>query len=126
MTGANKQNDEELLRQCIAVYNRALDQNRDRFPFKQVLGAAQLIGQNRDIRIDFAEGQQSSYAMIFDGKNLSLHEQAPAEHFNISWQVERSYLEEMLSHPQSYIDNPANLDWDWLYVKPEEPYCKAS
>jgi hypothetical protein len=29
--------------------------------------------------------------------------------------INRSYMEEVVAHPEEYIKNPAKIDWDWLH-----------
>ena len=36
---------------------------------------------------------------------------------NVAWRVSQKYLKKVCEHPQTYIDNPARLDVDWLVSK---------
>ncbi|MCH2038371.1 MAG: hypothetical protein MK137_07260, partial [Rickettsiales bacterium] len=29
--------------------------------------------------------------------------------------VNMNYVEEVVAHPEGYINNPAKMDWDWLH-----------
>jgi hypothetical protein len=32
----------------------------------------------------------------------------------LTWKVSRSYLDEITRDPETYVENPAKLDWEWL------------
>ena len=60
--------DDDLMQRYLDVCNQALSKNKDRFPFKQILGAAQDAERERKIEV-IVSGSLSGarYVMNIDG-----------------------------------------------------------
>lgn len=39
----------------------------------------------------------------------------------IHWQIQPDYLQELVDNSLHYMSHPEQLDWHWLYAKPEKP-----
>ena len=111
--------DSTLFDRYLEICNQALLLNKDRFPFKQILGAGAKAGQNHlyDVRIENALEKGCFSMMLHDGR---LQAQAMQDKgcagccCSDKWRVTRQYLEEVVSRPDEYIVNPAKLDWGWM------------
>ena len=107
-----------LFREYIRICNEALEANKDCYPYPRVM--RQIEGRLCDhpvqvVIYDEHENQSEAvYDMVMEGQRLAIqppHKKPPVKH---PWLVSRHYLEEVTQHPQTYISNPAQLDWKWL------------
>lgn len=109
-----------LINRYVDVCNAALWRNRDRFPFKQILGAAQKAESGRLVEtVVEARGQkkQDSFVMTLDKGQIVVRPHGSCADCGCErrWIVHEDYLQDVIRHPDVYINNPARLDWDWLY-----------
>lgn len=114
----NSQEDRELFERYLAVCNEALRQNSGRFPFKQILaeaGRCATCGQAVEVLIVDDQPTQGICVTYGDDRRLMVsdpHAQAVPPR---KWKVTRSYLLNVIQNPGEYIDNPAKINWEWLY-----------
>jgi hypothetical protein len=111
----------DLFQQYIEICNAALRANKDRFPFKQILTAAQNQ-QNRPKNIEVAIVQdkpKAAYVIQMEADKISGKPHAACSDCTCEgqWRVTRTYLEDVIKNPEAYISNPAKIDWAWLYPK---------
>lgn len=108
-----------LICRFIDVYNEALARNKDRFPFKQILGAAEKAHKGKAIELDLLEDTKSlHYTLLFKGQRLAILPYiVPCDY---RWVMEKNEVENLINHAEEYIKNPAKLDWAWLYKKISE------
>lgn len=107
----------ELFQGYVDICNRALERNKDRFPFKQVLGAAQKAGTKRMVEVQIIDDRPGSDFLIRLVHNKIegvLSETRGDCRCGGRWRVARSYMEEVVRNPGPYIRNPARLDWEWM------------
>lgn len=116
---------EDLLMAYLSVCNRAIALNKDRFPFKQILGAARETGKNRliEVRIlndSLQEGESQSYVMTFEKDKIIAkpHESCVNCNCDGIWRVSIAYLVDVTKNAESYIENPAKINWEWLCGNP--------
>ena len=111
--------DMVLFQNYIEVCNRALAANKDRFPFKQILEAAQgrAVSPLVDVCVidDIAEPK---FTLHIERRKIIAEKHGPAETCacEAKWSIRKSYLEDVVNHPEEYIKNPALIDWDWMYA----------
>ncbi len=108
----------DLFQKYLEVCNRALEANRGRFPFKQILGAAKKQAAPRNVEVCIIDDHpEAAYVIHMDQDRIAgkLHEACVNCKCDGRWRVRRSYLEEVIKNPQTYIDNPAKIDWEWMY-----------
>ena len=113
---------DDLMKRYLEVCNQALTLNKDRFPFKQILGAAQQSEDGKVIEVTILGDLRSeSYAMTFDKQGLVAKPHASCDDCKCDrvWSVNQDYLEDVAKDPESYIQNPAKIDWEWMYDAPE-------
>lgn len=105
----------KLIEQYLDICRSAMAANKDRFPFKQIFAGLSDERVNRIVAVYIHE--ESSVLPLgikVRGGNFILEEGLPSSPCKI-WRVSREYLEQVLSEPLSYINNPAKIDWDWVY-----------
>lgn len=119
-------NEEELFRRYITICNESLDKNKDKFPFNHILKAVQTsdIDPSSHVRIVDDMGNKE-FGITLENNNVKLDKNTCGnkcgsclnrcrEHM---WIVKTSYLNEVISHRDFYIENPALLNWEWLNNK---------
>lgn len=108
----------ELINRYVHVCNQALLLNKNRFPFKQILGAAQISERGRVVEVNI-EDIIPRESFIFQLKKKGIIARPHGECLNCNcertWNVRRAYLEQVTDDPQSFIQNPAKIDWEWMY-----------
>ncbi len=110
-----------LMERYVDVCNQALALNCDRFPFKQILGAAKASECGKVIEVHVVdEAEQAVYAMAFGQNGLSAMRHADCKDCicDREWDVRTDYLTDVAKNPDLYIQNPAKIDWDWMYDSP--------
>ena len=108
----------DLMKRYLDVCNRALELNENRFPFKQILGAARKSECGKVIEVNIIDGKLgASYAMTFDKEGLAAEPHSSCSDCKCerAWSVSKDYLEDVARDPESYIQNPAKIDWEWMY-----------
>jgi hypothetical protein len=106
-----------LFASAIDVWNRAICENRDRFPFREVLPKCETALRGRTLGVRVHEGALkravAQFAIHFhDGLIHLVAEGDP--NADVVWEVSRDRLEEVVEDPEHYVDHPAKLDWDVL------------
>jgi hypothetical protein len=111
---------DSLMRRYLDVVNRALEAHRDEFPFEQIIEAGEKLAEDSEIGVSVYKtdpgNPHDSYTIAFSDERFELvaHGQ---ENPDIGWKVKEEYLEKVVDHPQRYIENPAKLDFDWLWSR---------
>ena len=109
---------DELVERYVDVCNRALDLNKDRFPFKQILGAAQVSEKESMIEVDVIDAVvEHSYAMTIKAGRIVVKPHGDCDDCGCDrkWPVTLSYLRDVVENPDAHISNPAIIDWGWIY-----------
>lgn len=115
---SNRSDKESLIKAYVDVCNRAISLNRDRFPFKQILGAARAAEKGRIIEVRIQEWPKRN-SFIFKIENdlilAELHSACGNCKCDRIWAVGEQYLKRVAGNPDPYIANPALIDWSWMY-----------
>lgn len=114
---------DHLIKRYLDVCNQALSFNENRFPFKQILGAAQDSECGKVIEVNITGGSSTaSYAMTFDKKGLMAKPHADCDSCQCDriWSVSEDYLQDVAKNPKIYIQNPAKINWEWMYDVTEQ------
>lgn len=109
---------QHILENYVAVCNEAMQANKDRFPFKQILGAAQRKERNQPVEVVLSDVHPPEiYVFRLQESGLGVQPHDTCENCDCirSWKTQLSYLRNVAQNPGEYIDNPAKLDWDWIY-----------
>ena len=109
---------DDLFQRYMAICNMALKQNENRFPFKQILGAAKNVTPKSGVEVLIIDDRPSDGNLVHlneSGKFQSLDESCKNCDCVGQWRVTRSYLEDVVNDPEKYISNPAKIDWEWMF-----------
>lgn len=113
-------NYDDLMERYLDVCNQALALNKERFPFKQIWGAAQESECGKVIEVNIADGfSKASYTMRFSKGRLVAEPHSKCQ-YDRKWTVSEHYLENVAKDPEEYIQNPAKIDWEWMYDAPAQ------
>ena len=110
--------DDLLIKSYVDVCNQALAAHSNKFPFKQILGAASQADRGKKIEVSlFGDGEGSSYVFTMEGSRIHVTPHGGCHNCNCDrkWQIEKEYLEQVKKDPMTYIQNPAKINWEWLY-----------
>ena len=107
---------ENIFQKYLEICNRAIEQNKDKFPYTEIWGA----------RFKALETEALLNAIVYDDRpklNLMLRltkdmkieivkkNEVPTEY---EWPFTYQYLKRVVDNPDEYIANPAKLEWGWL------------
>lgn len=107
-----------LFQQYLDVCNHALEANKDNFPFKYIIEAARKSADSRTIEVRVIDDRPSADIMIRmepDKITAEDHKACPNCRCDAKWSVNKSYLLDVVNNPDIYIQNPARINWDWMY-----------
>ncbi len=107
----------DLVMEYIEVCNAALYHNSQRFPYKQILGAAKSSAVEQPIEVNVQDwGHSESYVFTLSASGITAKPHGECTDCNCvrKWGVSKDYLEQVAQKPAEYISNPAKLNWDWL------------
>lgn len=107
----------------LDICNQALEANKERFPFKQILGAARRSEKHKNIEVCIlGDRNPISYVIKITDKKITakphpFRKDCACER---RWHVTRSYLEDVIKNAHQYIENPAKINWEWLQSTPDK------
>lgn len=122
----------ELVSAYLDVVNRAIAQNRDRVPYKQIVATgARLLGDRFiDIVVVGSEERElGRFTIELAGERLVFadagartdrgaeHGAGGVRHAELEWKVRSEHLEHVVSDPYPYVESPLKLDIDWLRTR---------
>lgn len=114
---------ETLFSKYIGIVNRAIAQNRDRVPYKQLFaGGEKLLGEHRvGVVVYDKAGSNMQFTIALDNARFTIvdreEEQGSTADTLIEWKVSVEHLEHVVANPQPYIESPIKLDLDWLETR---------
>lgn len=109
-----------LFREYLTVCNEALARNRGRELLESVFRLGERLLGGRDLGVAvYLEDPATPYDFFTvrwsEGQfDLVAHGRKEPE---LSWSVKRSYLEDVVADPETYVANPARLDWEWVLAR---------
>ena len=109
-----------LFTQYLNVVNRAIGENRDRFPYRQMLSMGERILGDKQIGVAIYKDDPSEphdwFTIAYGDGTFEIVEhgkKAP----KISWRVKQSHLEKVVADPEPFVESPIRLDLDWLRTR---------
>lgn len=105
-----------LIQSYLDVCNKSLSRNKTRFPFKQIFEAAIKYDHGRKIEVQIGE-HPDTYVLEFEDDSLTVKPHSKCKNCNCDghWRVDDNYLIDVVGNPEVYIDNPAKINWEWMY-----------
>lgn len=113
--------EKHLMQRYFEICNTALKLNKDRFPFKQILGLAAENGAGQKVQMNIIDNLNAEkYVVYIEDQTIKAepHVNCTDCHCVRKWDVETEYLRSVISEPERYIGNPAKIDWAWMYDQP--------
>ena len=105
---------DELFKSYLQVCNKAIEKNKDSFPYKQIWEASSKVLDDSAINIAIYDDRPIiSYSVRFNGGRISASKNEISQKEK-PWKVTYSYLKNVIDNPDEYIKHPAKLDWHWL------------
>lgn len=107
---------ERVFQQYLEIYNRAIEQNKGKFPYTEIWGA----------RLEALEEEMKVQAIVYDDRPKVAYMLRLTKDMKIeivekktippedAWPFTYQYLKRVVENPQDYIDNPAKLEWGWM------------
>ena len=108
-------NNEHLVQQYLDVCNRALEANREGFPWKQIiaLGESKWSGNNIGLGIN-EPGRETPDTYTIKFANGRFIYGGPGKiDTEYTWEADKNFMEQVVANPQEYIDKPMKINWDW-------------
>ena len=106
-----------LFTEYVNVANQAIGRRRDDFPFKQLLDAADSLLDDRKVNVGIyktdADNPHDWFTMEFNGDTFDIAQHGKTDE-GLTWKVSQEYLEGVVDNPSDYIENPTQLDFEWL------------
>jgi len=101
------------LERYIEVCNEVLRRNRNRFPYEHIWNAAADAEAGHGARLVLVDDTPVSVCevTVFPDHLERSEDGEDAPVLRIS----KSYLDDVLRNPQKYVDNPALINWGWLF-----------
>jgi hypothetical protein len=115
--GNGSSDSNALFARYLEVVDRALDRNRDRFPYKQILDVGEQVSDEATVAVGIYEERLDEphdwFVVELKGGHLFLERHGRAE-AGLTCKIRESHLEEVVEHPDQYIESPCRLDLDWF------------
>lgn len=122
----------KLFQSYIDVCNKALEFNRDRFPYNHILSTIKEteIGNDMPVAIRVINDQgEPHFFLRLNGNQIvfdtfyytnqccnGCDKDCSFKTNENVWVVRSSYLENVILNKDEYIKNPAKLNWEWISV----------
>ncbi len=107
---------EKIFQQYLEICNRAIEQNKKKFPYTEIWGA----------RFNALKEEATLQAIVYDDRpkvaftlrltkdmKIEIVEKKPLPAED-EWPFTYQYLKRVVDNPKEYIENPAKLEWGWL------------
>ena len=107
---------ERIFEMYLDVCNKALERNKDKFPFKEIWNArVKSLGQDSVLQCAvYDDRPKVIYSLkLTEDMKIEIIKKESAVQEDV-WPFKVSYLKHVIDNPEEYIEHPANLDWGWL------------
>ncbi len=116
----NNQSDQKtmnaVMKRYIEICNEAIEKNNSLFPSAQFHIMGRTITEKNPILLAvYDDRPKGAYSLLVSDKQLALGN-TPTE-LEKAWRLKLSHIEDVLSNPAEYIDQPNKLDLEWLKVR---------
>ena len=110
-----------LIKYYFDLCNAVLNIHGTRFPYKQIFEAAQKNKADTIIEcnvLGHTNEVLQTYALKLLNNHIDITPHTECENCNClySWNIHIAELSQIIAHTDRYLQNPAYLNWDWLYA----------
>lgn len=107
---------ERVFQQYLEICNRAIEQNKGKFPYTEIWGARVLeLEEEMKVEAVIYDDRPKAAYMLRLTKDMKIEiiekKTIPPED---AWPFTYQYLKRVVENQQDYIDNPAKLEWGWM------------
>lgn len=107
-----------LMQNYVGTVNQSIGQNRDRFPYKQMIDVSKPLTEGLKMQVgvykDDPKQVHDFFTLKWTGSELEFAGHGKDESTDVAWKVPTSHLQEVVDDPAPYVREPAKLDLDWL------------
>ena len=115
MVAESKNEFDTLFREYLDVCNRALEANKDKFPYKQLWSMTESVLDDSSVKFAvYDDRPKECYSLKLEDHKIKPVKKCDTEDAKEAWRMNLSYLQRVVEHPEEYIEHPAKLDWEWL------------
>ncbi|MCJ9427744.1 hypothetical protein [Kordiimonas marina] len=113
---AKEESYDELMRQYLELCNKALEANKDRFPYGPIWKAAEEAMAGNEVEFALVDdAPKARMAVSMKDTKINFHECNCDCHGEVPIRrISADYIRKMLEDPEKVIEDPSLLDWDWL------------
>lgn len=111
---AERDDTQALFRQFLEVCNRAMQAHKDEFPYKHIWEAAEELQAENGLHVTVYDDEpKGDYQLRLHDKHVELMREADEAEVG-GWRINKSFLRKVAENPEAYIQDPSQLDWQWL------------
>lgn len=109
--------DNDIVNRYVSICNVALFKNAGRFPFKQILEAAEQRSRGKIVEMTIEDWPEGYTLSLSEGRiSAEKHQCNDPCQCDGRWKVSKEYLHNVVENAPVYIENPARINWEWLYM----------
>lgn len=106
---------EEVFQQYLEICNRAIEQNRNKFPYTEIWGTRfkTLTTEATLQAIVYDDRPKAAFKLrLTKDMKIEIMEKKPVP--EEEWPFTYQYLKRVVDNPDEYVANPTKLEWGWL------------
>ena len=111
-------NYDALFQEYLRICNEALEANKDCYPYSCIMQEIEDRLRSHAVQVAIIDKDEKHPEALYDlvilDRLLAVKPPHKKPHAKCPWRITRQFLEEVALHPQAYINNPAQLNWEWL------------
>jgi len=105
----------------ITIVNRALGEHRDETPYKQLISLGEKALDGRRIGVAVYKNDPANphewFTVRFKNGKFDLEEHGKKPERDFDWKLKSEHLDNVVEHPQKFVDQPWKLDLDWMKTR---------
>lgn len=107
-----------LMQKYVATVNESIEAHRNEAPWQLFLEASHKLDADLQVQAAIYSSEVDSPHDLFTvgwrNNRLHLDGTGKNEDADVTWKVPAEHLREVTAHPEKYVDQPMQLDLDWL------------
>ena len=102
----------------LRVCNEALEANKDCYPYMRIMQEIEVRLKSHAVRVAIIGKDENHpealYDLVIEDQRLAVKPPHKKPRVICPWRITRQFLEDVAQNPKAYINNPAQLKWEWL------------
>lgn len=107
-----------LFTDALTTMNAAIEANEDSMPYKLFFETSKKLDMELTMGVAIYKNDPNTphdyYTIRYEGNRFELVSHGKDDGIDICWKVSEDYLRKLAEDPDTYINHPARMDWDWL------------